>query len=311
MAKAIHTMIRVRELDRSIDFYDRAFGLKVAERLDFDDFTLVYLRNPENDFEIELTWNRDQEGAYTHGSGYGHVALVVEDCAAERERFEQEGFGPRPVSELHRDGALLARFFFVEDPDGYKIEVLERPRAVPVGQSPGPSRKLLEFAQATANEGPALWRRAPFDQRQAPCRFARFGQTHLASPYWAFLADHEFVVRLAASDIQKAFRRVTLDPVRGLVLFMSPARAHERASELARRRHQGICVVPRRRRSLAAVHALEATVGSSPTPDREPDCCFYVGDHANAYLAAERGEGKARRSSSCSTIRRTSSSKWG
>ena len=126
MAKAIHTMIRVQELDRSIDFYDRAFGLKVAERLDFDDFTLVYLRNAENDFEIELTWNADQEGAYTHGSGYGHVALVVDDCAAERERFEAEGFGPRPVSELHRDGALLARFFFVEDPDGYKIEVLER-----------------------------------------------------------------------------------------------------------------------------------------------------------------------------------------
>ena len=54
MAKAIHTMIRVQEIDRSIDFYDRAFGLKVAERLDFDDFTLVYLRNPENDFETRV-----------------------------------------------------------------------------------------------------------------------------------------------------------------------------------------------------------------------------------------------------------------
>ncbi len=126
MAKAIHTMIRVQELDRSIDFYDRAFGLKVAERVDFDDFTLVYLRNEENDFELELTWNSDQEGSYTHGSGYGHVAMVVDDCAAERERFDGAGFNPRPVSELHRDGALLARFFFVEDPDGYKIEVLER-----------------------------------------------------------------------------------------------------------------------------------------------------------------------------------------
>ena len=96
MAKAIHTMIRVRELDRSIDFYDRAFGLKVAERLDFDDFTLVYLRNPENDFEIELTWNRDQEGAYTHGSGYGHVALAVDDPEAG-QRTAPGRDAPRPV----------------------------------------------------------------------------------------------------------------------------------------------------------------------------------------------------------------------
>ena len=53
MAKAIHTMIRVLDLDRSIDFYQRAFGLEVADRFDFDGFALVYLRNAENDFEIE------------------------------------------------------------------------------------------------------------------------------------------------------------------------------------------------------------------------------------------------------------------
>lgn len=126
MAKAIHTMIRVLELDRSIDFYERAFGLGIAERLDFDDFTLVYLRNPENDFEIELTWNRDQERPYSHGDGYGHLAVVVDDLAAEHARFEREGLNPNPVKEFHRDDALLARFFFAQDPDGYKIEVLER-----------------------------------------------------------------------------------------------------------------------------------------------------------------------------------------
>ena len=126
MAKAIHTMIRVLELDRSIAFYERAFGLGIAERLDFDDFTLVYLRNPENDFEIELTWNRDQEGPYSHGDGYGHLAVVVDDLAAEHARFEREGLNPNPVKEFHRDDALLARFFFAQDPDGYKIEVLER-----------------------------------------------------------------------------------------------------------------------------------------------------------------------------------------
>ncbi len=56
MAKVIHSMIRVRDLDASMKFYDQAFGLKPADRFDFDGFTLVYLRNPENDFEIELTW---------------------------------------------------------------------------------------------------------------------------------------------------------------------------------------------------------------------------------------------------------------
>ncbi len=126
MAKAIHTMIRVLELDRSIDFYQRAFGLGIAERLDFKDFALVYLRNAENDFEIELTWNQDQSEPYSHGDGYGHVAVVVDDLAAEHARFEGEGLHPDAVKEFHRDGALLARFFFVQDPDGYKIEVLER-----------------------------------------------------------------------------------------------------------------------------------------------------------------------------------------
>ena len=126
MAKAIHTMIRVLELDRSIDFYQRAFGLGIAERLDFEDFALVYLRNAENDFEIELTWNQDQSEPYSHGDGYGHVAVVVDDLAAEHARFEGEGLHPDAVKEFHRDGALLARFFFVQDPDGYKIEVLER-----------------------------------------------------------------------------------------------------------------------------------------------------------------------------------------
>lgn len=126
MAKAIHTMIRVKDLDRSVDFYNRAFGLGVADRFDFDGFSLVYLRNAENDFEIELTWNEDQAEAYTHGTGYGHVAVCVDDAASEHERFQDLGFEPNDVKEFHREGALMARFFFVQDPDGYKIEVLER-----------------------------------------------------------------------------------------------------------------------------------------------------------------------------------------
>jgi lactoylglutathione lyase len=126
MAKIIHSMIRVRDLDASMTFYDTAFGLIPADRFDFDGFTLVYLRNPENDFEIELTWNHGRAEPYTHGDGYGHVAIAVSDLDAEHRRFTENGFNPNPIKEFHREGALMARFFFVQDPDGYKIEVLQR-----------------------------------------------------------------------------------------------------------------------------------------------------------------------------------------
>ena len=126
MAKAIHAMIRVLDLDKSLAFYEKAFGLGLSEQLDFDNFTLAYLRNDENDFEIELTLNKGRVEPYTHGDGYGHIAVCVDDAVGERERLNECGFSPTDVKDFQRDGGLLARFFFVEDPDGYKIEVLER-----------------------------------------------------------------------------------------------------------------------------------------------------------------------------------------
>lgn len=126
MAKAIHMMIRVLDLDRSIAFYRRAFGLEIADRFDFDSFTLVYLRNAEADFEVELTLNKGREEPYGHGDGYGHIAFCVDDLDAEHERFTDAGLNPNPIKEFHRDGGLMARFFFVQDPDGYKIEVLQK-----------------------------------------------------------------------------------------------------------------------------------------------------------------------------------------
>ncbi|NNE22309.1 MAG: lactoylglutathione lyase [Rhizobiales bacterium] len=126
MAKAIHMMVRVLDEDKSVDFYQKMFGLGVEDRFEFDGFTLVYLKNPENDFEIELTINHDQQDAYTHGTGYGHVAVSVDDVDAEHARASELGVEPTQVKEFHRDGALMAKFFFVQDPDGYKIEVLQR-----------------------------------------------------------------------------------------------------------------------------------------------------------------------------------------
>ncbi len=126
MAKAIHSMIRVLDEARSVDFYTRAFGLTIAQRLPFDGFTLVYLRNPEADFEVELTINHDRTVPYVLGDGYGHIAFVVEDLEAEHARFTDSGLNPQPIKEFFHEGELLAKFFFVADPDGYKIEVLQK-----------------------------------------------------------------------------------------------------------------------------------------------------------------------------------------
>jgi lactoylglutathione lyase len=126
MAKAIHMMIRVLDEARSVSFYDKAFGLKVAERVDFPDFTLAYLSNAETPFEVELTINKGRATPYELGDGYGHVAFTVDDLDREHARFRAEGLSPRNIVEFNRNGGLFARFFFVEDPDGYKIEVLQR-----------------------------------------------------------------------------------------------------------------------------------------------------------------------------------------
>ncbi|HUS55859.1 MAG TPA: VOC family protein [Thermohalobaculum sp.] len=126
MAKAIHSMIRVLEEARSVQFYQTAFGLDIADRFDFDSFTLIYLRSAEADFELELTVNKGTTEAYDMGTGYGHIAFAVDDLDAEHARFKAAGLAPRDIVAFNRDGALLARFFFVQDPDGYKIEVLQK-----------------------------------------------------------------------------------------------------------------------------------------------------------------------------------------
>jgi lactoylglutathione lyase len=126
MAKAIHMMVRVLDLERSVAFYRTALGLEVADGFDFDSFTLVYLRNADADFEIELTLNKGRSEPYTLGDGYGHVAVCVTDLDSEHRRLSEAGIDPQPIKEFHRDGGLMARFFFIQDPDGYKIEVLQR-----------------------------------------------------------------------------------------------------------------------------------------------------------------------------------------
>lgn len=126
MAKAIHSMIRVLEEARSVEFYKAAFGLDIADRLDFDSFTLVYLSNPETGFELELTVNKNRTEPYDLGDGYGHLAFSVTDVDSEHARLSELGLSPRKLVDFAPDGDVIARFFFIADPDGYQIEVLQR-----------------------------------------------------------------------------------------------------------------------------------------------------------------------------------------
>lgn len=126
MAKAIHMMVRVLDEARSVAFYEKAFGLAIADRVDFDDFTLIYMSNPESPFEIELTVNKGQTDAYDLGNGYGHVAFAVPDLEAEHARLISAGLTPGDIKQMSHDGQAFGKFFFIQDPDGYKIEVLQQ-----------------------------------------------------------------------------------------------------------------------------------------------------------------------------------------
>ncbi len=126
MAKMIHSMIRVLDEARSVAFYNQVFGLEIAQRLDFETFTLVYLSNAETPFELELTINKGTSEPYDLGNGYGHLAVSVEDVAAEHARLGALGLAPGKLVDFAPGDEVIAKFFFIQDPDGYKIEVLQR-----------------------------------------------------------------------------------------------------------------------------------------------------------------------------------------
>jgi lactoylglutathione lyase len=126
MAKAVHMMLRVLDEARSVKFYNECFGLAVADRREWPDFSITYLSNPESDFEVELTVNKGRTEPYDLGTGFGHVAFVVDDVEAEHARVRATGYAPKDIKTMTYDDKPFAEFFFVEDPDGYKIEVLQK-----------------------------------------------------------------------------------------------------------------------------------------------------------------------------------------
>lgn len=123
--KMIHTCVRVKDLDKSIAFYTEVLGMKEVRRLDYPEnkFTLVYLALPGDDYELELTYNYDQETPYDLGNGYGHIAIGVQDLEDTHEEYSQSGYDVTDLKGLS-DGA--ASFFFIKDPDGYKIEIVQQ-----------------------------------------------------------------------------------------------------------------------------------------------------------------------------------------
>ena len=124
--RLLHTMLRVGNLDRSVEFYTQVMGMQLLSRKDYPGgkFTLAFLgygRNPEH-AELELTYNWDTS-SYELGNAYGHIALGVEDIYATCERIRQGGGTiVREPGPMKHGTTVIA---FVQDPDGYKIELIE------------------------------------------------------------------------------------------------------------------------------------------------------------------------------------------
>ena len=126
--RLLHTMIRVFDIDKSVDFYTRLLGMKLLRRKDFEQgrFTLAFVGYGDETTEcvLELTYNWDQEDPYTMGDGFGHLAIAVPDAYTICEALEKEGVPvPRPAGPMKGGSRVIA---FIEDPDGYKIELVQR-----------------------------------------------------------------------------------------------------------------------------------------------------------------------------------------
>ena len=126
--RILHTMIRVLDLEKSIDFYTRQLGMTLLRRKDYPtgEFTLAFVGYGDegDNAVIELTHNWKQTEPYSIGTGFGHLAIAVADIHATCDRLAADGVKiPRPPGPMKHGGSVIA---FIEDPDGYKIELIQR-----------------------------------------------------------------------------------------------------------------------------------------------------------------------------------------
>jgi lactoylglutathione lyase len=124
--RILHTMIRVGDLEKSLDFYTDVLGMKLLRKADYPDgkFTLAFVGydSEENTSVLELTHNWDTK-SYELGSGYGHIAIGVDDAYAACDAVRNKGGKvTREAGPMKHGTTVIA---FVEDPDGYKIELIQ------------------------------------------------------------------------------------------------------------------------------------------------------------------------------------------
>jgi lactoylglutathione lyase len=121
----IHTCYRVNDLEKSVDFYTAGLGMEEISRKPIRDEAInVFLGAPGDGPRLELTFNFDRSEPYEIGTGYGHIAFRVNDLDATLQELASRGIEPeRPPYQISSGGSRLC---FVRDPDGYRIELIER-----------------------------------------------------------------------------------------------------------------------------------------------------------------------------------------
>ncbi len=122
--KMLHTCVRVMDLTKSLAFYTEGLGMQEVKRLDYPEyeFTLVYLAFEQGDYELELTYNYHREQPYELGNGYSHIAIGVDDLVASYEGHKAKGY---ELTALKGLPGQKPNYYFVTDPDGYKVEIIQ------------------------------------------------------------------------------------------------------------------------------------------------------------------------------------------
>jgi lactoylglutathione lyase len=123
MSELIHTCYRIFEIDRSVEFYEKLGFQELARMPIRDEAVNVFMGLPDDGARLELTWNKDQDQPYEIGSGYGHIAVTVDDLDTTLDNLKSVGIEPERPPYTVRDGGN--RLCFVRDPDGYRIELIE------------------------------------------------------------------------------------------------------------------------------------------------------------------------------------------
>jgi lactoylglutathione lyase len=124
VSELIHTCYRILDIDRSVAFYEK-LGFEEMARLPIrDEAVNVFMGLPGDGARLELTWNKGVDEPYEIGTGYGHIALTVDDLDATLGGLAEQGIEPEKPPYTVRDGG--SRICFVRDPDDYRVELIER-----------------------------------------------------------------------------------------------------------------------------------------------------------------------------------------